>query len=134
MLIGILNTLFEENLGRSTPLPVSGLDEVRAALSGFSVAAMGERCGIEADVIRQLARDFAGADKAVCYGRMGVSTQVFGTLCQWLVQLINLVSGNLDPGWRCPVYRGCGGCGEHHQRRQLQSLAKPGVRATGIWR
>ena len=96
LLIGILNTLFEENLGRSTPLPVSGLDEVRAALSGFSVAAMGERCGIEADVIRQLARDFAGADKAVCYGRMGVSTQVFGTLCQWLVQLINLVSGNLD--------------------------------------
>jgi anaerobic selenocysteine-containing dehydrogenase len=27
---------------------------------------------------------------------MGVSTQVFGTLCQWLIQLINLVSGNLD--------------------------------------
>src|SRR5690606_3615994 len=36
------------------------------------------------------------ADKAVCYGRMGVSTQLFGTLCQWLVQLINLVTGNLD--------------------------------------
>ncbi|MDI9775922.1 molybdopterin oxidoreductase family protein, partial [Pseudomonas aeruginosa] len=30
------------------------------------------------------------------YGRMGVSTQAFGTLCQWLVQLINLVTGNLD--------------------------------------
>ena len=96
LLIGILNTLFEENLGRSSPLPVAGLDEVRAALSGFSVAAMSERCGIAEDVIRQLARDFAAADKAVCYGRMGVSTQVFGTLCQWLVQLINLVSGNLD--------------------------------------
>jgi anaerobic selenocysteine-containing dehydrogenase len=27
---------------------------------------------------------------------MGVSTQAFGTLCQWLVQLINLVTGNLD--------------------------------------
>ncbi|MDT6082619.1 hypothetical protein RQ658_00780, partial [Streptococcus pneumoniae] len=46
--------------------------------------------------IRQLARDFAAADKAVCYGRMGVSTQTFGTLCHWLVQLINLVTGNLD--------------------------------------
>ncbi|PMZ47717.1 dehydrogenase, partial [Pseudomonas sp. GW247-3R2A] len=30
------------------------------------------------------------------YGRMGVSTQAFGTLCHWLVQLINLVTGNLD--------------------------------------
>lgn len=96
LLIGILNTLFEENLGRASHLPVSGVEEVRAALSGFSVAAMSERCGIAEEVIRQLARDFAAADKAVCYGRMGVSTQVFGTLCQWLVQLINLVSGNLD--------------------------------------
>jgi anaerobic selenocysteine-containing dehydrogenase len=43
-----------------------------------------------------LARDFAGADKAVCYGRMGISTQSFGTVCHWLVQLINLVTGNLD--------------------------------------
>ena len=96
LLIGILNTLFEENLGRASHLPVSGLEDVRAALSGFSVAAMSQRCGIAEAVIRQLARDFAAADKAVCYGRMGVSTQVFGTLCQWLVQLINLVSGNLD--------------------------------------
>ena len=96
LLIGILNTLFEENLGRASHLPVSGVEDVREALRGFSVAAMSERCGIAEAVIRQLARDFAAADKAVCYGRMGVSTQVFGTLCQWLVQLINLVSGNLD--------------------------------------
>jgi anaerobic selenocysteine-containing dehydrogenase len=105
LLIGILNTLFEENLGRASHLPVSGVEEVRAALSGFSVAAMSERCGIAETVIRQLARDFAAADKAVCYGRMGVSTQMFGTLCQWLVQLINLVSGNLDRagGAVCPL-------------------------------
>lgn len=96
LLIGIVNTLFEENLGRATHLPVSGMEAVRAALSGFSVAAMSQRCGIDEPQIRQLARDFARADKAVCYGRMGVSTQLFGTLCQWLIQLINLVSGNLD--------------------------------------
>ena len=27
---------------------------------------------------------------------MGVSTQAFGTLCHWLIQVINLVTGNLD--------------------------------------
>ena len=29
LLCGLLNTLFEENLGRATHLPVQGLDEVR---------------------------------------------------------------------------------------------------------
>jgi len=96
LLCGVLNTLFEEGLGRASHLPVNGLDEVRAALQPFTAEVMSLLCGIEAGLIRQLARDFAAADKAVCYGRMGVSTQAFGTLCQWLVQLINLVSGNLD--------------------------------------
>ncbi|MBO3277176.1 molybdopterin oxidoreductase family protein [Pseudomonas schmalbachii] len=96
LLLGILDTLLSEGLTRDTHLPVDGLDKVRAALAPFRVEAMAERCGVPAQTIRQLARDFAAADKAVCYGRMGVSTQAFGTLCQWLVQLINLFTGNLD--------------------------------------
>ncbi|MGY4490129.1 molybdopterin oxidoreductase family protein [Pseudomonas sp. TE3610] len=96
LLLGVLNTLFEEGLGRASHLPVDGLDQVRAAIAGFTAEAMSGRCGIAATAIRQLARDFAAADKAVCYGRMGVSTQAFGTVCHWLVQLINLVTGNLD--------------------------------------
>ncbi|MCP8464417.1 molybdopterin oxidoreductase family protein [Pseudomonas sp. ZM23] len=96
LLLGMLDTLFSEGLTRDTHLPVNGLDTVRAALAPFKVDAMAVRCGVPAEDIRQLARDFAAADKAVCYGRMGVSTQVFGSLCQWLVQLINLLTGNLD--------------------------------------
>ena len=96
LLCGLLNTLFEEGLTRASHLPVSDLEAVRSAIAGFTAEAMSGRCGVPAATIRQLARDFASADKAVCYGRMGVSTQAFGTLCQWLVQLINLVSGNLD--------------------------------------
>ena len=96
LLLGVLNTLFEENLGRATHLPVIGVDQVREAIKSFSAESMAPRCGIPAGRIRQLARDFAAAERAVCYGRMGVSTQAFGTLCQWLVQLINLVTGNLD--------------------------------------
>ncbi|OBY91129.1 dehydrogenase [Pseudomonas sp. AU11447] len=96
LLLGILDTLLSEGLTRDASLPVNGLDAVREALAPFKVEAMATRCGVPADNIRQLAREFAAADKAVCYGRMGVSTQVFGSLCQWLVQLINLVTGNLD--------------------------------------
>lgn len=96
LLFGLLNTLFEEGLTRDSHLPVDGLDQVRVAIADFSAEAMGPRCGVPAGQIRQLARDFAAADKAACYGRMGISTQVFGTVCHWLVQLINLVTGNLD--------------------------------------
>ncbi|MGH8444254.1 MAG: molybdopterin dinucleotide binding domain-containing protein, partial [Solimonas sp.] len=30
------------------------------------------------------------------YGRMGVSTQAHGTLCQWAIAMLNIVTGNLD--------------------------------------
>ncbi|OOV93462.1 molybdopterin oxidoreductase family protein [Pseudomonas sp. MF4836] len=96
LLFGMLHTLFDEGLTRPSHLPVDGLDQVRESIAGFSAEAMSPLCAVPALQIRQLARDFAAADKAVCYGRMGVSTQAFGTLCHWLVQLINLVTGNLD--------------------------------------
>ncbi|PIB66120.1 molybdopterin oxidoreductase family protein [Pseudomonas sp. 2995-3] len=96
LLFGLLNTLLSENLTRDSHLPIAGLEDVRQAIAGFTAEAMSRQCAVPAEQIRQLARDFAAADKAVCYGRMGVSTQAFGTLCHWLVQLINLVTGNLD--------------------------------------
>ena len=96
LLLGLLNTLFAEGLARSTALPVDGLESVRQAVAPFTAQDMSALCDIDAERIRQLARDFAAADRAVCYGRMGVSTQAFGTLCHWLVQLINLLTGNLD--------------------------------------
>nr|WP_286947000.1 molybdopterin oxidoreductase family protein [Pseudomonas sp. UBA6718] len=96
LLLGLLNTLFDEGLTRESHLPVSGLEQVREAIAPFSAEAMSARCGVPAQDIRQLARDFAAAESAVCYGRMGVSTQAYGSLCHWLIQLINLVTGNLD--------------------------------------
>ena len=96
LLFGVLNTLFSEKLTRGSHLPVAGLDDVRGAIAGFTAEAMSRQCAVPAEQIRQLARDFSAANRAVCYGRMGVSTQAFGTLCHWLVQLINLVAGNLD--------------------------------------
>ncbi|AXA56807.1 molybdopterin oxidoreductase family protein [Pseudomonas thivervalensis] len=96
LLFGVLNTLFSEGLTRDSHLPVDGLDEVREAVASFTAEAMSPLCAVPAAQIRQLARDFAAAPSAVCYGRMGVSTQAFGTLCHWLIQVINLVTGNLD--------------------------------------
>ena len=49
-----------------------------------------------AETIRSLARDFAAAESAAAYGRMGVSTHGFGSVCQWAIQLLNLLTGNFD--------------------------------------
>ncbi|MFK5734431.1 molybdopterin oxidoreductase family protein [Pseudomonas urmiensis] len=96
LLCGLLNTLFSEDLAKGSHLPVNGLEQVREAIAPFSAERMSPLCGVAAEQIRLLAREFAGAGRAVCYGRMGVSTQAFGSLCHWLVQVINLVTGNLD--------------------------------------
>jgi len=96
LLFGLLNSIFLDGPMRDSHLQVDGLAQVREAISRFTPEAMSPLCAIPAPQIRQLAREFASADRAVCYGRMGVSTQAFGTLCHWLLQLLNLVTGNLD--------------------------------------
>ncbi len=100
-LFALLQVIFAENLvrpGRLAPL-LRNLEQVRAVLQGFTPEAVAAATGIAAESIRHIAREFAGAARAVCYGRMGVSTQVFGSLCHWAIQLLNIVTGNLDrPG------------------------------------
>jgi anaerobic selenocysteine-containing dehydrogenase len=54
------------------------------------------RVGIDAERITKLARDFAAAPSAVAYGRVGVCTQEFGGLAAWLINVLNVVTGNFD--------------------------------------
>jgi anaerobic selenocysteine-containing dehydrogenase len=75
---------------------ISGLDEVLDAINTFKIDAIESLTGINSDTIESMASDFYRAEKAVVYGRMGVSVQAHGTLCQWLMQLINIYTGNLD--------------------------------------
>lgn len=100
-LAGLLLALDDQGLAapdRLAPM-LEGWEAVWSALRQTSLATMANVCGIGVDDIRRLARDFAAAPSAVCYGRMGVSVQQHGTLCQWLIHLVNIATGNLDrPG------------------------------------
>src|SRR5439155_624048 len=62
----------------------------------FSPEKVASITGIAAVEMRELAREFVSAGSAVCYGRVGVSTQEFGAACQWLINVLNIVTGNLD--------------------------------------
>ena len=81
-----------ESLGSFT----DGLDQVRDLVAEFPPESVAAITGIQADEIRTLAKEFANAESAVCYGRIGVSTQEFGGVCQWLINVLNIVTGNVD--------------------------------------
>jgi len=101
LLAALLATIFEEGLDDPGYLGelADGWDAVRRAVARFPPERVAPAVGIGAGEIRRLARDFAAAPSAACYGRIGVSVQEFGGLCQWLINLLNLATGNLDrPG------------------------------------
>jgi anaerobic selenocysteine-containing dehydrogenase len=100
-LAAVANVLLEEGLADMGAVAqhVNGFDEVAAALRSFTPAAVAEVTGIAADAIRDIARRLAAAPTACVYGRIGTTTQAFGTTASWLVDVVNIISGNLDkPG------------------------------------
>ncbi|MBL1073382.1 molybdopterin-dependent oxidoreductase [Nocardia sp. 2] len=98
LLFGIVHTLFAENLA-TVRVEVEGLDEVRAAAAEFAPEKVAARTGVDADTVVRLARELAAAPTAAVYARIGTCTAEFGTLTQWLVDVINVLTGNLDsPG------------------------------------
>ncbi|HET8783710.1 MAG TPA: molybdopterin oxidoreductase family protein [Pyrinomonadaceae bacterium] len=98
LLLALLNVVFGEGLMRlgSACGFTKGLAVVRDLVAQFPPERVASVTGIDAEQIRVLAREFAAADGAVCYGRIGVSTQEFGGVCQWLINVLNVVTGNLD--------------------------------------
>src|SRR4051794_19532425 len=101
LLMALLHVVFAESLdslGAAEGM-VDGLDEVRALAADFTPEAVAGATGLDAEAIRRTARDFATAPSAVAYGRIGTTTQAFGTTTSWLIDVLNTVTGNLDkPG------------------------------------
>ena len=103
LLFAVVNVLFDEDLvdadlGGLAP-HVIGVEQVRALALEFPPDAVAEHCGVDAEEIRALARDIAAGPRTAVYGRMGTSTVRFGTLTSWLVDVVNVLTGNLDrPG------------------------------------
>src|SRR5215468_3624037 len=101
LLFALVHTLFAEDLvrlGRLSP-HVAGVETVEALTREFSPEAVAPACGIPAETVRRLARALAAADGAAVYGRVGTCQQEFGTVASWLVDVLNVLTGNLDrPG------------------------------------
>jgi anaerobic selenocysteine-containing dehydrogenase len=103
LLFAVVHVLFEEGLVAADLGGIAGhangVEQVRALADEFSPETVTQHCGVSADEIRALAREIASAPSAAMYGRIGTSTVEFGTLGSWLVDVINVLTGNLDrPG------------------------------------
>ncbi|WP_071287400.1 molybdopterin-dependent oxidoreductase [Mycolicibacterium llatzerense] len=101
LLLAVVHVLFDEDLVDLGGIAehVVGIEQVRALAADFAPEAVEQACGVGADEIRELARGLAAAPTAAVYGRIGTSTVEFGTIGSWLVDVINVLTGNLDrPG------------------------------------
>ena len=98
LLLGIVHTLLDENLA-TISVDINGLDELKALAAEFPPELCAGICGVPAETIARLARELAAAPTAAVYTRIGTSTAEFGSLTQWLVDVVNILTGNFDsPG------------------------------------
>jgi anaerobic selenocysteine-containing dehydrogenase len=99
VLLAMLHVLTTEQApGRLPPVAsyVDGLATVVDLVADFTPERAEAMSGLAADEIRRLARELAAADAGVVYSRIGVSAGPWGTVCQWAVNCLNILSGNLD--------------------------------------
>lgn len=99
LIIGILKSIFDGGLvdtSRVDELLDDSWGAIEPAIADFDMDQLAAHCGISVATMQEMAEQLAADQPAALYGRMGVSVCEFGTLNQWLIQIINIASGNLD--------------------------------------
>ncbi|MEZ0581076.1 molybdopterin-dependent oxidoreductase [Nocardioides sp. MH1] len=95
VLLAMVRQLFVDGTA-TAPSYAVGLAAVEEAVAGFTPELAEQHSGVPADEVVRIARDLASARGGVAYGRIGVSTAEFGSICQWAINLLNVLTGNLD--------------------------------------
>jgi anaerobic selenocysteine-containing dehydrogenase len=99
--LAILHVLFTEHridVARVEKIAV-GLPTLRDRAMRFPPSRVEAAVGIPAATIVRVARELASAESAVAYCRVGVCQSELGLVASWLVEALNVVTGNFDrPG------------------------------------
>ena len=101
LLLSLLHSIDAEGLvdAQAIAEQTTGWESLRATLHRFAPEETAEITGVEPEVVRRLARDFATADRASTYGRTGTCLGRQATLVNALLDAVSIVTGNLDrPG------------------------------------
>jgi anaerobic selenocysteine-containing dehydrogenase len=97
LLLAMLHVIFVDGpIALDLRRRASGVAELRALAARFPPERVAPAVGIDAPTIRALAHDFAAAPRACAYARVGVCQNAFGPVASWLVEALNVVTGNFD--------------------------------------
>jgi anaerobic selenocysteine-containing dehydrogenase len=98
VLLAMLRVVLADGLARP-PAYVDGVERLRQVVEPFTTELAEQVSGVPAGVIERVTREFCAAEGAAAYGRVGVSTTAFGSLCHWAINCLNLLGGDFDrPG------------------------------------
>jgi formate dehydrogenase major subunit len=109
MLNGILNTIVSEKLYDQQYIQtyVEGFEQFKEHIKDFTPEEMAPICGIEPDVLREVARTFARAEAAIIFWGMGVSQHTHGTDNARCLIALSLITGQIGrPGTGLHPLRG----------------------------
>ena len=97
-LLGMLHLIQKNNWIKLAHLEshINGLDKLKDIAAPFTPEKVALITGIPADTITRITTEYVLAEKAVLYGRMGLSTQEHGGLNHWLLGVINILTGHFD--------------------------------------
>ena len=98
LLLSMLEVIFAEGLDDRDAIErqARGIAALRRLAAEYPPEATEGRSGVPAREVRRLARDLARADHAAVYGRTGSCLGRNGTVVAFLLDALNLVTGNLD--------------------------------------
>ena len=108
VLLAMLHVLFAEGLAAAARRTSTGSTRCARPSRRFTPEVAEQVSGVPADVVRRLARELAEAGAhggGAAYGRIGVSTQAFGTVCAWAVSLPQRAHRQPRPGRRGDVHQ-----------------------------
>ena len=96
LMVAMLAVIVQEGLEDKDFLQnhTTGFEELAHFFNDIDVAAYAERAGVEETIVRQVARDFAAAEKACTRHDLGVEMSLHSTLNTYLEKLLFLLTGN----------------------------------------
>ena len=101
LLLAMLNEIYQQGFANTTSSNraaalATEIDRIATFAQDYSAESVAGITGISAIEIKRLVKEYCEAESAVMYGRMGVSVQEFGLLSQYLIMVMNIVTGRLD--------------------------------------
>jgi len=98
LLLAIVNEIFKrDKVVNSKVLSFTEhVNELRDITRAYTIERVATPTGMTVTQINHIVDDLLKHENAVVYGRLGINTQTYGTLCQWLVNCINILIGSMD--------------------------------------